>query len=157
MSTYQKFNNETELSKLKTKDGEIKDLKHKTEKSDHENIIKSLEINKEYYEKNYKVLNKKKILLILTEILLGSVSTITSSTLSVVKPIIGIVIFSSTAFLTNIAILITNEYVSKSKLRYTKLPDWIRVNTLMYEKTLNESMIDQKLDEKEALELKNNI
>ena len=32
--------------------------------------------------------------------------------------------------------------------------DWINVNTLLYEKTLKESMIDKKLDENEAEQLK---
>ena len=66
----------------------------------------------------------------------------------------GIVISSSTALLTSIAILITNEYISKLKIRYTKLKDWIIVITLLYEKTLKQSMIDKKIHEKEALELK---
>ena len=61
---------------------------------------------------------------------------------------------SSTALLTSIAILITNEYISKLKLRYTKPRDWINFITILYEKTLNQSMIDKKIDEREALELK---
>ena len=32
--------------------------------------------------------------------------------------------------------------------------DWINVITILYEKTLNQSLIDKKIDEKEALELK---
>ena len=56
--------------------------------------------------------------------------------------------------LTSIAILITNEYSSKLKIRFTKLRDWVKVNTLLYEKTLKQSMIDKKIDEKEAQELK---
>ena len=40
------------------------------------------------------------------------------------------------------------------KIRYTKLRDWINVITLLYEKTLKQSMVDKKIDEKEALELK---
>ena len=32
--------------------------------------------------------------------------------------------------------------------------DWIIFITYLYEKTLNQSMIDEKIDEKEALELK---
>ena len=51
MRIYQKLNIDPELLKIKTKDGEIKDLKHETEKRDHENILKSLEVDKEYYEK----------------------------------------------------------------------------------------------------------
>ena len=86
--------------------------------------------------------------------MLGSGSKITSSTLSIVNQSVGTVILSSIALLTSIAILMTNEYVSKVKIRYTKLRDWINVITLKYEKTLKESMIDQKIDEKEGLELK---
>ena len=40
------------------------------------------------------------------------------------------------------------------KIRYTKLRDWINVITLLYEKTLKESMIDKKIDQKEAEQLK---
>ena len=53
MSTYPSLNNDTELLKIKTKDDEIKDIKHKSEKHDHENIINSLKIDKEYYRKKY--------------------------------------------------------------------------------------------------------
>ena len=91
-----------------------------------------------------KSLNKKKILLIITEILIGSGSAIGSSAMSLINPGAGMIISSSTALLTSIAILITNEYISKLKIRYTKLRDWINVITLLYEKTLKESMIDKK-------------
>ena len=37
MSTYSSLNNGPELLKMKTKDDEIKDLKYRTEKHDHEN------------------------------------------------------------------------------------------------------------------------
>ena len=74
--------------------------------------------------------------------------------MSLLNPSIGIVLTSSTALLTSIAILITNEYISKLKIRYTKLRDWINVITLLYEKTLKESMIDKKIDEKESEQLK---
>ena len=39
------------LLKVKTKDDEIKDLKYKAEKHDYENILKSLEIDNDYYKK----------------------------------------------------------------------------------------------------------
>ena len=61
---------------------------------------------------------------------------------------------SSTALIISIAILITNEYISKLKIRYTKLRDWINVITLFYEKTLKESMIDKKINQKESEQLK---
>ena len=155
MSTYPNLKNEDPtLLKITTKDDEIKELKYRTEKHDHENILKSLKSDSESYNKKYKSLNKKKVLLINTEVLIGSGSAITSSTFSLINPSIGIPIASCSALLTSIAILITNEYISKLKIRYTKLRDWINVITLLYEKTLTQSMIDKKIDEKEALELK---
>ena len=154
MSNYPDLKNEPELLKIKTRDDEIKNLKYQTEKHDHENILKSLKNDNEYYKKKYKSLNKKKILLIITEILVGSGSAIGTSTMSLVNPSIGVVLTSSSALLTSIAILITNEYISKLKIRYTKLRDWINVITLLYEKTLKQSMIDKKIDEKEADQLK---
>ena len=154
MSTYPDLKNEPELLKIKTQADEIKNLKYQTEKHDHENILKSLKVDSEYYKKKYKNLNKKKVLLIITEILVGSGSAIGSSAMSMNNPGAGIIISSSTALLTSIAILITNEYISKLKIRYTKLRDWINVITLLYEKTLKESMIDKKIDQKEAEQLK---
>ena len=99
-------------------------------------------------------MNKKKVLLIITEILIGSGSAVTSSTFSLINPSIGIPIASCSALLTSIAILIANEYISKLKIRYTKLCDCINVISLLYEKTLKQSMIDKKIDEKEAEQLK---
>ena len=132
MSTYPNLNNEPELLKIKTRDDKIKNLKNQTEKHDHENFVKSLKIDNEYCKKKYKSLDKKKVLLIITEILVGSASTISSSTMGLIIPDAGIIISSSTASLTSIAILITNEYISKLKIRYTKLRDWINVITLLY-------------------------
>ena len=154
MTSYPDIKNEPELLKIKTPDDEIKNLKYQTEKHDHENILKSLKVDNDYYKKKYKSLNKKKVLLIITEILIGSGSAILTSTMSLIYPSIGIVLTSSTALLTSLASLITNEYISKLKLRYTKLRDWINFITIPYEKTLNQSMIDKKVDDKEALELK---
>ena len=89
-------------------------------------------------------MKKKKILLIITEVLFGSASTISSSTMALINPGAGIIISSSTALLTSIAILITNENLSKLKIRNTKLRDWINVVTLLYEKSLKTSMVDKK-------------
>ena len=74
--------------------------------------------------------------------------------MSLTNPSIGILLTSSTALLTSLPILITNEYISKLKLRYTKLRDSINFITILYEKTLNQSMVDKNIDEKEDLELK---
>ena len=154
MNNYPDLKNEPELLKIKTRDDEIKNLKCQTEKHDHENILKSLKVDNEYYKKKYKSLNKKKVLLIITEILVGAGSAVGSSSMALINPGAGIIISSSTALLTSIAILITNEYISKLKIRYTKLRDWINVITLLYEKTLKQSMIDNKIDEEEAEQLK---
>ena len=142
MSGYRTINNEPELPKVKTRDDEIKNLKYQTEKHDRENTLKSLESDNESYKKKYKSLNKQKVLLIITEILVGSGSAIGTSTMSLLNPSIGIVLTSSTALLTSIAILITIEYISKLKISYTKSRDWIIVITLLYEKTIKESTID---------------
>ena len=74
--------------------------------------------------------------------------------MGLINPGAGVIISSSTALLSVIAKLITNEYFSKLKIRYTKLRDWINVITLLYEKTLKTSMVEKKTDEKETEELK---
>ena len=84
-------------------------------------------------------------MLIITENLLASGSAITTSTMSLINPSIGVVLTSSTTLLSSIAILITNEKVSKLKLRYTKFRHWINFITILYEKTLKESMVEKKL------------
>ena len=145
---------DVELLKIKTKVGQLEELQYKTEKHDQENILKSLKIDNEYFKKKYKSLNEKKVLLIITESLIGSGSAISTSTMSLINPSIGIVLTSSTPLLTSFAILITNEYVSKLKLRFTKLRGWINFMTNLYEKTLNQSLVDKKIDEKEAFVLK---
>ena len=139
---YSNLNNEPELLKMKTRDDEIKNLKYQTEKHDHENILKSVKADNETYKKIYKSLNKKKILIIVTKVLIGSGSAISTSTMSIINPSIGIVLTSSTVLLTSLAIIIENEYKSKLKLRYTKLRDWINFITILYEKTLNQSMMN---------------
>ena len=137
-------NIEPELLKIKTRDDQLKELQYKTEKHDFDNILKSPKADIEKYKKKDKSLNKKKILIIITEILVGSGSAVSTSTMTLVSPSIGVVLTSSTALLTSIAILITKEYISKLKLRYTKVTDWINFITILYEKTLKESMIDKK-------------
>ena len=96
-------------------------MKYHSERHNHENILKSLKVDNEFLKKFLKNLNKKKILLIITETLVGSASAVGSSTMGLINPGAGIIISSSTALLTSIAILITNEFISKLKIRYTKL------------------------------------
>ena len=156
MTNYPDLRNEPDLLKIKTRDDEIKNLKYQTEKHDHENILKTLKIDNYYYKKKYKNLIKKKVIWIITEVLIGSGSAIGSSTMGLINPGLGIVISSNTALLTSIAIFLTNEYISKIKIRYTKLRDWINVITFLYEKTFKQSIIDKKICEKGAQELKKN-
>ena len=92
MSTYPNLNNEPELLEIKTRDDEIRNLKNQTEKHDHENMLKSLKIDNELYKKKYKTLNKKKLFIIITEILFGSGSATSTSTMSITTPSIGIVL-----------------------------------------------------------------
>ena len=151
--TYPDLKNEPEFLKIKTRDDEIKNLKYQTEKHDFENILKSLKIDNEYYKKKYKSLNKKELILLISEVLSRSGSAVSTSAMSLINPSVGIAITSSTAFSKSFAFLITNENISKLNLRYTKLRDWINFITNLYEKTLNQSLIDKKIDEKEAQEL----
>ena len=58
MSTYPNLKNEDPtLLEITTKDEEIKELKYKTEKHDHEKILKSVKIDNEKYKKKNKTLN----------------------------------------------------------------------------------------------------
>ena len=134
--------NEAEVLKIKTKDDQLKELQYKTEKHDHRNILKSPRIDNELYKKKYESLNKTKIFVIVSEILIGSVGLGVGSglTISGLAPF-GFMCASSFSFLSTISTLITNEQFSRQKIRYTKLRDWINVNTLLYGKTLKTSMI----------------
>ena len=72
-----------------------------------------------------------KLILIVTVLLIGSASTISSSTMGLINPGAGVIFSSSSVLLTSIAILITNEDISKLKVRYTELGDWINVISLL--------------------------
>ena len=144
MTNYPDLKNEPELLKIKTRDDEIKKSEYQTEKHNYYYKLKSPKADNEKYKNIYKSLNKKKILLIITEILIGSGSAISTSTMLLINPSTGIVLTSSTASLTSLVILITNEYISELKIRYTKLRDWVNFITILYEKTLNQSLIDKK-------------
>ena len=81
MTSCPSLNNEPDLLKIKTGTDGITNLKCQTEIHDPEKILKSPQIDNKYYKKKYKSLNQKKILLIITEILVGSASTVGSSTM----------------------------------------------------------------------------
>ena len=59
MTNYPNLNNEPELLKIKTKDDQLREIQYKTEGHDHENILKSLKVDNEFYKKKYKSLKKK--------------------------------------------------------------------------------------------------
>ena len=83
-------------------------------------------------------------MLIITGMLIGSASTINSSTLAFLNPSTGNIIVSSTASITLIAILLTNEKFVKLKFRYTELRAWRNVTTLLYEKSWKQLRVDKK-------------
>ena len=47
------LNGDPEIIKTKTKDDEVKELEHKTEKNDFENFLKPANFDKDYYKKKY--------------------------------------------------------------------------------------------------------
>ena len=155
MTNYPNLIIEPELLTMKTRDDAIEFSKYQAENHYHENLLKSLKIDNEYYKKKYKSPNKKRVFKNISEILIGSVGL--GSGLTISGPAaVGIMTASSISFISSISTFITSEYFSKIKRRYTKLRDWINVITLSDEKTLKQSMIDKKIDRKEALELKKN-
>ena len=131
-------------------------MKYRTEKHDYENILKSLEIDNDYYKKKYKSVNKKKIYISILEILAGASGVVVGSTLTAtgVGTQIGVPVAGVSSFAISVAVLFTNEYFSRLKLRYQKLRDQINMIKLLYEKTLKKSLVDKKIDEKESEELK---
>ena len=58
MRGYPNLYSEPELLKIKRRDDEIKELRYKTEKHDHEKNLKSLQNDNESYKKKYKTLKK---------------------------------------------------------------------------------------------------
>ena len=59
MSSYHNLNIEPELPKIPRRDDEIRNLKNQTEKQDHENFLKPLKVDSDYYKKKYKSLKKE--------------------------------------------------------------------------------------------------
>ena len=74
--------------------------------------------------------------------------------MSLVNPTIGKVLTSPSALLTSVTIMITIEYISELKERFTQIRDWINFITILYENTLKEFMIDKKVDQREAEQMK---
>ena len=66
--TYPNLSNHPKFLKLKTRDDEIKQIKIISEKHDYDNNLNSLKIDNDFFEEKDKSFNKKKILLIFTEI-----------------------------------------------------------------------------------------
>ena len=70
---YPNIQKDPKLLKIETKDDDTEEITDRTEKHDQENISKLLKIDS--YKKKYKSWNKKKVILIITENLIGSAST----------------------------------------------------------------------------------
>ena len=64
---YPKLNGDPELLKLRTEDGDIRELTYKREKHDYENTLVSLKIDNTYHGKNFQSINKN-FFLIFSEI-----------------------------------------------------------------------------------------
>ena len=79
---------------------------------------------------------------------IGLGATIASSILSLLNPSVGVIISTRTALITSVAFIITIGYISKLKIRFTKLRDWINVISLVFEQTLKQWLIDRKLMKK---------
>ena len=109
-----------ELLTIKTKDDEIKELKHRPEKHVYVWISTSMRTDNDCYKKKNISLNRKKLLLNITETLIGSSSRKTS-TLTIINPSADLILSSSSALITSITNLITIEYLSKLNVLYTKL------------------------------------
>ena len=67
------MNIDPKVFKIKTKDDRITELKYNPGKHSYEECLKSLKIDGECYRKNYKSVNKKKVFMIVSEILIASV------------------------------------------------------------------------------------
>ena len=61
---------------------------------------------------------------------------------------------NNSALITSVATSLTNKYVAKLKIRYTKLRELINVINLLFEKLLEQSMLDKKTEKVECKELK---
>ena len=98
--------------------------------------------------------NERRIHLTILEILVAVSGLTVGTSLSMrgVGTIIGVPIEGCSSFLASVATLITNEYLPKLKLRYTKLKVWIIMITILYEKTLDKPMIHKGIIEKEGQE-----
>ena len=151
---YPNLTSDPEAIKIKNRDDDTKELIHKTVEHDYEVFLKLPKIDKGYYKNKIKKLNEKETTLVLSDNSIGSSSTLMFSALSFVKLSVGFPITSSSASKTSIAILITSECISKMKIRYTEIGDWIDVYSLLQEKILKQSMIDKKIDHKGGQEFK---
>ena len=61
MTNYPNLNNEPAMLKMQTRDDEIKNIEYQSEKHDHQDILKSCDIDNEKCKKKYRSLKEKKI------------------------------------------------------------------------------------------------
>ena len=81
--THPNFNSDPEFSKKKTKDNELKQLKHKAEKEDYEIMLKPPKIDNEFCKEKDESLNKKKVFMIVPKILIDTFGLRVGSELTV--------------------------------------------------------------------------
>ena len=85
-----------------------------------------------FIKRNINLQIKKEVNLIAAGIVIGEVGLSVGSGLSISRSApVGIVCAGSFSFLSSISASIANEYFLKLKIQYTKLRDWIVVNTLV--------------------------
>ena len=99
-------------------------------------------------------MNERKLLIFFSNLFLGGASAITKSTLAKLNPSAGFIISNSRAPSTSLAILITNEDISKLKKRFVILRYWINYITIRYKKILKQTKVDIKYDEERDFQLK---
>ena len=110
MTTYPNLKIEPKLLKNKPRDDEIINLKYRSEKHDNEKILKSLKTDNEYYRKIDKNLNKKKVIMIVTEILIESIGLGVGNGLTISRIArVDITCTCSISFLSSVSTLITND------------------------------------------------
>ena len=121
---------------MTVKDDTIRYLQYKTEKHDHEYILKSLKIDSEYYKRKYKNLNQKKVFYCYSRDNNRYCWFVNRQYPILNRGRSGSAHSCFYSILASMATLITNEYFSKIKIRYTKLRDHIIMITLLYEKNI---------------------
>ena len=74
------------------------------------------------FRRRSKISKTKKVVMIVSEFLIGGVGLSVGSGVTIsALALVGLICVSSVSFLSSTSTLVTNEYISKLKIRYTKL------------------------------------